>query len=100
VDLLDIITWEQMKKIIMTRGGMRIKFPTASQLAKLHDDYIMHCEVEKSDLHPDAIAAIARKHSRSVRSAQDVYEEMTEILNPARTGEHTLDETHPLYIAE
>lgn len=88
VDLLNVITWDQMKLLIATRGGMRFKIPTMPQMAKLHQDYLIMCDIQKSDLDPDSVNEVAQKHKKSLRSAQEIYEEMCNKINPNRSGEH------------
>lgn len=84
VDLLDIVTWDQMKKIIATMGGSRIKVPTVAQLARLAQQYHVYTEVSKSDLDPDSIAEIAAENRMSRRAAQDNYDEFSnrDIVDP------------------
>ena len=90
VDLLDYVDWETAKKIIARWQGMRIKFPTLAHMAKVKENYQIHRDVEKGDLDPDAVAEVARKHKRTARSAQEVFNEMVTILDPKRTGEYAI----------
>lgn len=77
-------------------GGLRFKVPTAAQLAKTHQNYRLYREIQKSDLDPDAIAEIAKKHKKTTRSAQEVFEQMSEMLDPRRYGEHPIFDDNPL----
>lgn len=86
--LLDIVTWDQLRKIIVVFGGQRIRIPTPSAIARLCDDYALFQEIEKTPLDPESIAAVAKKKRRTPRSAQEAYHEMTAMLDPRRFGEH------------
>jgi hypothetical protein len=88
--LLEIITWDQMQRLIAVFGGMRLKIPTLAYMAKSKEDYRLFCELDKSDLDPDSVAAIARVNKKTVRTAQEVYNEMVGILDPKRYGEHSI----------
>lgn len=90
--LLDIVTWDQLKKIIAVYGGMRLKIPTLAYLAKLREDYQIFREIDASDQDPDSVADVARKHKKTVRTAQEIFNEMTEIQDPKRYGEHDVYE--------
>lgn len=89
-DLLDIVTWEQFKRIVMTLGGQRIKIPTPMNLAKLKENYAIYREIDRSDKDPSSIETIARKHGKTLKSAQEVWDDVTTLVNPARSGEHEL----------
>jgi len=86
-DLLNILTWDQLRRLIVTRGGMRFKIPTIAQIAQLKEDYNTFREVEATDKDPDSIAAVAKNRKRTPRTAQEAYESMVETLNPDRSGE-------------
>lgn len=88
--LLEIVTWDQMKKMIAVLGGQRFKLPTLSYMAKLSDDYATFRAINKSDLDPESIAEIARKHKKTARSAQEIFEQMSVTLDPRRYGEHAI----------
>lgn len=88
VDMLDYMPWANLRKFIATHQGMRIKVPTLAQLSKMRENYALFQEIDKSDLDPDAITAIAKKHKRSARSAQELFTEMVDVLDPKRTGEY------------
>lgn len=86
-DLLNIVTWDQMKKIIAVFGGKRLKIPTVAQVAQVKEDYETFREVDASNQDPDSVSAVAKKRRRSVRTAQEAYESMVEVLSPNRAGE-------------
>lgn len=88
VDLLDIIDWTQLKRIIATMGGARLKIPTPKQLEKDLENYHLTRDLERSKINPENDDTIAKKYGRSGKSAQQVYEEMTHRLSPDRAGEH------------
>jgi hypothetical protein len=92
VDLLDIITWEQMEKIIAIHGGKRFKIPTLAYMTKLSDDFKLFRDIDKSDLDPDSVAAVARAHKKTPRTAQEVYNDLVTITDPKRYGEHSVYE--------
>lgn len=87
-DMLDYVEWEKLKAMMVRFQGMRLKFPTLAYMSRLHESYAIHQAIDKSDLDPDAVAEIARKHKRTARSAQEIYNEMTAMLDPRRTGEY------------
>lgn len=87
VDLLDIISWDQLKRIIMTLGGQRLKIPTPVQMARLREDYLMSLEVEKTDLDEHSVETIGKKYGKTQKSAQEIYEEMLRTSNVWNDGE-------------
>lgn len=88
--LADMIPWPMMKKAIVVLQGKRIKIPLVSSLTKARADYALHREISNSDLDPDTVAEIARKHKKTARSASEIFEEMSETLHPKRYGEHDI----------
>lgn len=86
-DLLSILTWEQMRLLIATRGGMRFKIPTIAQIAQLKEDYATFLEIDASGKDPDSVALVAKNRKRTPRTAQEAYESMVETLDPNRSGE-------------
>jgi len=94
VDLLDVITWDQLKKIIAIWGGKRLKIPTISNLIKLKENYALYRDVDKSDQDPDAVAEVAKKHKKTPRSAQEIFHEMLDTIDPKRYGEHSIYDEH------
>jgi hypothetical protein len=95
--MLDIVSWEQMQKIIAVFGGMRIKIPTLAYMAKRRDDYRLFREMDKTDLDPDSIAAVARANKKTPRSAQEIYNDMVSTTDPRRYGEHDVYGSEPTY---
>jgi hypothetical protein len=59
-------------------------------IAKLRENYRLARDIDKSDLDPDAVAEVARKHKKTARAAQEVYNEMVEQQDPRRYGEHSI----------
>lgn len=90
VDLLDIINWSQLERIIATMGGTRLKIPTIAQLNRLHQDYLTYRKIDRSDLDPESVAQIAKEEGRTAKNAADVYEEMTRVVDPSLSGEHSI----------
>lgn len=91
-DLLEILTWDQLKQVIAIHGGKRFRIPTLNYLAKLEENYNLMREVDKSDQDPDAVVEVARKFKKTPRSAQQIFEEMVDTLDPRRYGEHSIYE--------
>jgi hypothetical protein len=89
-DIVDEFGFEVAKKLCVLFGGKRMKFPTIQQLSKIHSDYLLMRDIDKTDLDPDSIAEVARKHKKTVRSAQETYNEMIETIDPRRYGEHSI----------
>ena len=90
VDLLQFITWDQMKKIIAVMGGTRIKVPTLAQMHRMNDEYELFEEIDASDKDPASVEAIAKKKNKSLKNAQQVYEDMCQELHPKRSGDYPL----------
>jgi hypothetical protein len=88
IDILDHMPFKEAMKLLARWQGRRIKFPSISYLTKIHQNYALFKEIDKSDLDPDSVAMVARNFKRTPRAAQDIYTEMVEILDPRRTGEH------------
>jgi hypothetical protein len=91
---VDIVGWQKTKELIAVFGGTRFKLPTIAYLTKLNEDYRLFRELDKSDLDPDSIAAVARAHKKTPRTAQEVYNEMVTVLDPKRYGEHSIYDRH------
>ena len=88
VDLLDIIGWEPFKRLCATLGGTRFKLPTMAQLGRWHEEYQIAREIDHTNLDPTSVGKVARKYKRTDKSAQELYEEMTYVQDPNRSGEH------------
>lgn len=81
-------TWNvHGKYLVANYGGMRIKIPTIAQVATLVESKRIFDEIDESEKDPDAVADVAKKHKKTVRSAQDTYFDMVEVLDPRRSGE-------------
>jgi len=91
-DMLNIITWQQMVKIIALLGGNRVKFPTLAQLEQVKHEYKLFLQVDKSSHDPDAVARIAREHRLSPATAEEAYIKMTHELHDDRAGDFPLYE--------
>jgi len=90
VDLLDIITWDQLKKMIAVMGGMRLKLPTIANLAKMSANYDVWRDIDTSDKDPASVAEVAKKHRKSQKTAQQIYHHMCAMLDSRRSGEHSI----------
>lgn len=90
IDMLDIISWEQMKKLIVTMGGMRLRIPTIAQVAKQKSDYNIFREIEASDMDPGSIAEVARRHRKSPKTAQQIFRDLAVTTRADRAGEYEL----------
>jgi len=89
-DFLNIVSFEQFKKLVAVMGGVRLRIPTIQQLAKLKEHYSIHEQLEATDKTPDDFAAVARSRKRSVKSAAEIFTEMTGVLHEDRTGEYPI----------
>lgn len=89
-EIVDTVGIETAKELSALYGGQRIKIPSLQHFAKLRENYNLARDIERSDLDPEAVAEIARKHKKTPRTAQEVYNEMVEQLNPRRYGEHSI----------
>lgn len=92
-DLLNnVMSWDQLKRFVSIYGGQRLKVPTLTQLHKLKESYEVYEDVRRSDMDPDSVAKVAKKHGKTEKTAQEMFEEMTETLHPNRAGEYPLHE--------
>jgi len=89
-ELIDIIGWEKYKEVCGKMGGRRVKIPTLQYLGKLREKYLISREIERSDQDPESVSEIARKYKKTPRTAQEIFNEMTEQLDPRRYGEHNI----------
>jgi hypothetical protein len=92
-DMLTVITWEQMLKLIALLGGLRVKFPTLAQLEQSRVDYNLFRKLEKGGHDPESTARVAKQAQVSAPSAQEIYERLTSELHDDRSGEFSLYET-------
>lgn len=86
--LLDIMSFDQLKKLITTYQGMRLKIPTLNFFVKLRENHDIYRDIDRSSQDPESVAEVARKYKRTPRSAQDIYNQMVTELDPRRTGEY------------
>lgn len=93
-DFVDTVGVAKSNEIIAKFGGQRLKIPSIEHIKRLRDDYRLHREIECSDQDPDSIAEIAKNHKRTIKSAQEVYADMTRTLDPKRYGEYDVYPSH------
>jgi len=89
-EFVNIVGIEKAKECSAKLGGQRVKFPTLQYFAKLRENHRVAREIERSDLDPETVAEIARKHNKTPRMAQEVYNEMVDLIDPKRYGEHNI----------
>lgn len=89
-EFVNIVGIDKAKECSAKLGGQRVKFPTLQYFAKLRENHRLARDVERSDLDPEAIAEVARKHKKTPRTAQEVFNEMVEHIDPRRYGEHSI----------
>lgn len=89
-ELTDIIGIDKIKEVIALMGGTRIKIPTLQYITKLRENNAILRDVQASDLDPDSISDIAKKHKKTSRTAQEIYNEMVEQSDTKRYGEHSI----------
>lgn len=89
-DLLNIISFDQFKRMVTIMGGARLKIPTLAQVAKLREHVAIHKQIEATDMTPDEISAIAKQRKRSMKSAEEIFEQMTATMNEDRQGDHAI----------
>ena len=89
-EFVNIVGIDKAKEISAKLGGQRVKFPTLQYIGKLRENHRLARDVEHSDLDPDAVAEVARKHKKTPRTAQEVFNEMVEQIDPKRYGEHNI----------
>lgn len=89
-DMYDYFPSDAVRRYIIDHQGMRVKMPTAAYLSRLHENNVLFKELDRSDLDPDSVTEIARRHKRTVRSAQEIFNEMVQLSDPHRMGEYGL----------
>jgi hypothetical protein len=89
-EVVNIVGIDKAKELSALLGGQRLKIPSLQSIAKLRENYRLARDIDKSDLDPDAVAEVARKHKKTARAAQEVYNEMVEQQDPRRYGEHSI----------
>jgi hypothetical protein len=97
VSLFDLpntpMTWGVHGKwLVAIKGGSRIKIPTAAQIAAVIEAKQIFDEIDASDKDPDSVAEIAARHGKNARTAQEIFNEMSEILDRRRSGEYEVYE--------
>ena len=75
------------KYLIANLGGMRIRIPTIAQIDALVEAKEIFDEIEEGDKDPVSVAEVGAHHGKNARTAQDLYHEMVEVLDPRRSGE-------------
>lgn len=111
-DMLNIIPWNKVthtcpkcghghscssgsfKDLCSVFGGQRVKFPTLEELAKLREDYQISREISQSDMDPDSVNAIIRKHKRPIRTAEQIFRDMAQLHDPKLLGEYYVYDDH------
>jgi hypothetical protein len=93
VNLFDLpntpFTWPvHGKYLCAVYGGMRIKIPTIAQISNLVEAKKLFDEIDNGDKDPEAIAEAGQRHGKNARTAQEIYHEMVEVLDPRRSGEY------------
>ena len=83
------------KWLVAVKGGSRIKIPTAAQIAAVIEAKQIFDEIDASDKDPDSVAEIAARHGKNARTAQEIFNEMSEILDRRRSGEYEVYEGIP-----
>jgi hypothetical protein len=82
------LTWNiHGKYMVAVKGGSRVKIPTVAQIDAVIEAKQIFDEIDASDKDPDSVAEIAARHGKNARTAQEIYTEMSEILDPRRSGE-------------
>lgn len=89
-ELIDIIGTEKFIECCTLLPGYKFKFPSLQQLAKYRETYNLSKEIENSDLDPDSVALIAKKHGRTVRSATEEWHDLIEKRDPRNYGEYDI----------
>lgn len=87
-EMVEIVGFPKAMELVAIMGGSRPLIPSLAQMAKLVEKHRMAEEIAATDMTPDDVAAVGKKNKRSPRSAQQAFEEMTEMLDARRTGEH------------
>lgn len=89
-EFVEIVGIENARKCVAVIGGVRLKIPTLQCFAKQKANYQLMRDIDSSDLDPDSVAEVARKHKKTPRGATEIFHEMVEQLDPKRYGEHAI----------
>jgi hypothetical protein len=89
-DVIDIVGWDRFSELVIKLGGQRIKLPTTAQLTRLHEETLLHRELQDTDLTPEGMEAAARRRGRTLKNAEALFIELSESLSAQRLGEHPL----------
>lgn len=90
-DMLNVITWQQMLKLITIFSGQRFRLPTISQLSQLRRNVEIYRDV-CHDHSPDSMVKSAKRHQVSLQSAEEIYVSMARAMADYGDGDE-----HPIY---
>ena len=91
-DLLTVITWPQMLKLMALFGGQRLKIPTLSQMEQAHKDAILFQKLQRAGHDPAVFAKTAKENDATLAAASDIFERMSQDLAEDRSGDHDIYE--------
>ena len=78
------------KDLCATFGGQRIKFPSIDELIKLSEDYNISLEILDSDMDPESVTDVVKRHNRPARTAEQIFREMSQMHDQSLLGEHDI----------
>ena len=86
-DMLTVITWDQMVKLMGLFGGQRIKIPTLESIIEARRELAVYHSLEHVQT-PEEFSQVAKKHGYTDRSAQEVFDRLSPVLNNDNDGEY------------
>lgn len=87
-NLFERFTLEDLRWLMATHGGQRIRVPTIENVLKARERYKLAMEIDRGDKDPDAVMATGRRYSKSQRTAQEIYTQMMQQQIKDKTGEY------------
>jgi hypothetical protein len=69
-------------------SGQRLVFPSWADVQKHVQHAKIYQEIDSTDKNPKAIAAVARKWGKTEKSATEIFDKMTRVLDVNVSGEY------------
>jgi len=89
-ELIDIVGWEKTKELMVKLGGVRLRLPTIQQMGKIHEKHLLWVDIQREGEDPDTIEKIGKRRGYSSKTAQQVFEDMSDVMDHRRMGDHPI----------
>lgn len=89
-EAVNIVGIEKAKELSAKLGGQRLKIPSLQYISKRRESYALALAVQRSDLDPDSVVEVGRRHKKTARTAQEAFNSLVEQTDPRRYGEHSI----------